>query len=228
MTSTAADTGSLRRGVRLLRLLATAGARGSSLTDLASETGMPHPSVHRVLKQLQAERLVEHNPDTRRYRLGPLTFELGLASSTLFDIRDLCEPAMRRLAECTADTVYLVCRSGFDAVCIHRLEGAFPIRTLVLEVGSRRPLGVGAGGLAVLAAIGAPVAHLRRVGCGRPAPSMRTHTRSRLQHGGRHGGRHGQPGCQRRRHGLSQQHGPRRGRAERGRHVAAHGRAAVE
>lgn len=151
---TESDAGSLRRGVRLLRLLATAGARGSSLTDLAASAGLPHPSVHRVLKQLQAERLVEHNPDSRRYRLGPLTFELGLAGSTLFDIRDLCEPAMRRLAEATADTVYLVGRSGFDAVCIHRLEGSFPIRTLVLDVGSRRPLGVGAGGLAVLAAVG--------------------------------------------------------------------------
>lgn len=153
MTSSS-DAGSLRRGVRLLRLLATAGARGSSLTDLATGAALPHPSVHRVLKQLQAERLVEHNPDTHRYRLGPLSFELGLAGSTLFDIRDLCEPAMRRVSEATADTVYLVGRSGFDAVCLHRLEGSFPIRTLVLEVGSRRPLGVGAGGLAVLAAIG--------------------------------------------------------------------------
>ena len=61
---------------------------------------------------------------------------------------------MQALAEATEDTVYLVIRSGFDAVCMHRIEGSFPIRTLVLEVGSRRPLGVGAGGLAILAAIG--------------------------------------------------------------------------
>ncbi len=155
VSSSPSDAGSLKRGVRLLRLLATAGARGSSLSDLSTQSELPHPSVHRVLQQLLAERLVEHNPDTRRYRLGPLSFELGLAGSTLFDIRDLCEPAMRRLAEATADTVYLVGRSGFDAVCMHRVEGAFPIRTLVLEVGSRRPLGVGAGGLAILAAIGA-------------------------------------------------------------------------
>ena len=87
------------------------------------------------------------------YGLGPLAFELGLAGSTMHDIRDLCEPAMGALAKATEDTVYLVMRSGFDAVCVHRHEGSFPIRTLVLEVGSRRPLGVGAGGLAVLAAI---------------------------------------------------------------------------
>lgn len=147
------DAGSLKRGVLLMKLLATAGSRGLPLTELAARSELPHPSVHRVLKQLTLERLVEHNPDTRRYRLGPLTFELGLAGSTMFDIRDLCLPDMQVLAESTGDTVYLVARSGFDAVCVHRLEGSFPIRTLVLEVGSRRPLGVGAGGLAILAVV---------------------------------------------------------------------------
>lgn len=143
----------MKRGVLLLRLLATAGARGMPLTDMAARSALPHSSVHRVLKQLIAERLVQHDSETHRYRLGPLTFELGLAGSTIFDIRDLCEPAMKALAEATEDTVYLMVRSGFDAVCVHRYEGTFPIRALVLEVGSRRPLGVGAAGLAILSAI---------------------------------------------------------------------------
>lgn len=147
------DAGSLKRGVLLLKLLATAGSRGLGLTELSSRSGLPHPSTHRVLKQLTLERLVEHNSDTKRYRLGPLTFELGLAGSIMFDIREICEPEMQALAEWTGDTVYLVARSGLDAVCVHRIEGSFPIRTLVLNVGSRRPLGVGAGGLAVLSAM---------------------------------------------------------------------------
>lgn len=149
------DAGSLKRGVALLKLLATAGARGLALTELADRADLPHPSAHRILWQLIDERLVDHDAETRRYRLGPLTFELGIASSTLHDIRDLCAPSMEVLAKETGDTVYLVLRSGFDAVCMHRCEGGFPIRALVLEVGSRRPLGVGAGGLAILAAIDA-------------------------------------------------------------------------
>jgi DNA-binding IclR family transcriptional regulator len=151
---TTSDAGSLKRGVVLLKLLATAGARGLALTELASKAQLPHPSVHRLLGQLISERLAEHSGETRRYKLGPLAFELGVAGSTMHDIRDLCEPAMNQLAAETGDTVYLVVRSGFDAVCMHRREGTFPIRALVLEVGSRRPLGVGAGGLAILSAIG--------------------------------------------------------------------------
>ncbi len=147
------DAGSLKRGVVLLKLLATAGQRGLSLTEIADRAAMPHPSAHRILHQLVAERLAGYQRESHRYKLGPLAFELGIAGSTMYDIRDQCEPYMSALARQTEDTVYLVMRSGFDAVCMHRVEGAFPIRTLVLEVGSRRPLGVGAGGLAVLAAI---------------------------------------------------------------------------
>lgn len=148
------DTGTLKRGVLLLKLLATAGPRGLPLTEIAARAGLPHPSVHRVLQQLGTERLVDRHPELRRYRLGPLAFELGIAGSTMYDIRDLCEPSMQALAKATEDTIYLIMRSGFDAVCMHRHEGSFPIRALVLEVGSRRPLGVGAGGLAILAALG--------------------------------------------------------------------------
>lgn len=153
-TTSPAEAGSLKRGVALLKLLATAGPRGLSLTEIAARAELPHPSVHRLLQQLSAERLVDRQPEWKRWRLGPLAFELGIAGSTMYDIRDLCDPSMDALAHATEDTVYLVARSGFDAVCLHRREGSFPIRTLILEVGSRHPLGVGAGGLAILASIG--------------------------------------------------------------------------
>jgi DNA-binding IclR family transcriptional regulator len=146
------DAGSLKRGVALLKLLATAGRRGLALTDIAAKARLPHPTVHRILAQLVVERLAERG-QSKRYTLGPLAFELGVASSTLYDIRDVCDSAMSGLASATGDTVYLVVRSGFDAVCMHRREGEYPVRALVLEVGSRRPLGVGAGGLAILSAM---------------------------------------------------------------------------
>lgn len=147
------DGGSLKRGALLLKILAMAGARGLSLTQIAERAALPHPTAHRVLRQLVEERLAARNVELKRYRMGPLVYELGMAGSTLYDLRDLCDGPMHALSEETTDTVYLVVRSGFEAVCMHRLEGSFPIRTLVLDVGSRRPLGVGAGGLALLAAL---------------------------------------------------------------------------
>ncbi len=152
-TTSNSDSGSLKRGVVVLKLLATAGPRGLALTEVSSQAALPHSSAHRLLMQLVAERLAEHNPETRRYKLGPLAFELGLAGSSMYDIRDICEPTMAQLAADTGDTVYLVVRSDVDAVCIHRCEGSAPERALVLGIGARRPLGLGAGGLAILAAI---------------------------------------------------------------------------
>jgi len=95
--------------------------------------------------------MVIQNTRTKRYQLGPLIFELGLATTQRTILPEICRPALRRLAELTQETVYLVIRSGFDVVCLDRTEGSYPIRAVTLDVGGRRPLGFGAGGVALLA-----------------------------------------------------------------------------
>jgi DNA-binding IclR family transcriptional regulator len=96
---------------------------------------------------------VQQDPDTHRYFLGPMVFELGLTAAPRFNLREICHPAMNRIAEATGDTVFLTQRSGLDAVCVDRQEGTFPIKTFTLEIGMRRPLGVGTGSLAILSAL---------------------------------------------------------------------------
>ena len=145
--------GPLQRGITVLRTLAMGGRNGVALTHLAQQTGMTHSTVHRLLKQMAQERLVEQDPESRRYKLGSLAFELGLAAEQQFNLRGLCRRVVDQLAQETEDAVYLVQRSGTEAVCIDRQEGPYPIRVLTLEVGGRRPLGLGAGGLAILAAL---------------------------------------------------------------------------
>ena len=113
-------------------------------------TGLPHPTTLRLLRHLTESGMVACNVQTKLYRLGPLAFELGLAAAEHCDIRGLCGESMDRLQAETQDTCYLTLRSGFDAVCLDRREGLSPIRVLTLDVGSRRPLGVGAAGLAIL------------------------------------------------------------------------------
>ena len=53
----------------------------------------------------------------------------------------------------TGDTIYLAIRSGAELVCVDAREGNYPIKVFTLTVGMRRPLGVGAGGLALLSAL---------------------------------------------------------------------------
>lgn len=141
---------SIHRAAQLLRAIASRGRDGARLTDLSQHTGLEQPTARRMLKSLVAEGIVMQEPASRRYLLGPLLFELGLAAAPQFNLQQLCEPSLRRIAEKTGDTVFLSVRSGYDSVCIDRKEGAFPIKTLTLDVGTRRPLGIGAGGLALL------------------------------------------------------------------------------
>jgi DNA-binding IclR family transcriptional regulator len=151
-STSAATSGaqSISRAAKLMRAIAMQGREGARLIDLANQSGLERPTVHRILKGLIAEGLLSQNEETRRYHLGQLIFELGLAAAPQFSFRDLCQPMLLRIAELTGDTVFLTVRSGEDIVCLDRKEGSFPIRTLTLDVGTRRPLGVGAGGMALL------------------------------------------------------------------------------
>ncbi len=145
-----AGTQSIERAAHLLRIIASHNSAGLRLVDISKQATLERPTAHRILKCLMVEGLVRQNPETHRYFLGHLIFELGLAASSSFNLRDICHPSLVRLAEKSGDTVFLTIRSGADSVCIDRVEGSFPIKTLTLEVGTRRPLGVGAGGLALL------------------------------------------------------------------------------
>jgi len=146
-------TQSIERALLLLREIAAHNRAGSRLLDLATRTGLQRPTVHRMLKCLTVEGMVQQDPDTHRYYLGSMVFELGLTAAPRFNLRDICHPAMTRIADATGDTVFLTQRSGLDSVCVDRHEGTFPIKTFTLEIGMRRPLGVGTGSLAILSAL---------------------------------------------------------------------------
>jgi DNA-binding IclR family transcriptional regulator len=146
-------TQSIERALTLLREIAAHNRGGSRLLDLATRTGLQRPTVHRMLKCLAMESMVQQDPDSHRYFLGSMMFELGLTAAPRFNLREICHPALTRIAEATGDTVFLTQRSGLDSVCLDRREGNFPIKTFTLEIGMRRPLGVGTGSLAILSAL---------------------------------------------------------------------------
>ncbi|MES2785365.1 MAG: IclR family transcriptional regulator [Pseudomonadota bacterium] len=139
----------IHRAIALLKQVATQHAGGVRLQVLCNEVGLGMPTAHRIMRSLLSEGLVVKDSEGL-YRLGPLTYELGLAAATRLDIRQVCAPSLERLAANSGDTVFLSVRSGLDAVCIDRKEGQYPIRALPLDIGTRRPLGAGANALALL------------------------------------------------------------------------------
>jgi DNA-binding IclR family transcriptional regulator len=146
-------TQSIERVVEMLRVVASRGRRGMRIADVAVVSGLPMSTCFRMLQRLEMEGLVERDALTRKYHLGPLLYELGLLARPRYELSTLCHEALEHIAEHTQDTVYLSERRGPESICTHRALGDYPIKALTLDVGIRRPMGVGAGGLAILCAL---------------------------------------------------------------------------
>lgn len=156
LASPPAGAQTITRAIRALKLIAERAPEGMRLVDIAQELQLERPTAHRLLKALLSEGMLVRDPDTRRYTLGSLVFELGLASTHQFNLSDICSPVLHKLAERSGDTSFLFIRSGNDAICLNRVQGTYPIQTPAVPVGSRQPLGVNAGGLALLSCLSEP------------------------------------------------------------------------
>lgn len=155
MRSTRARSGtqSIQRAFAVLKEVCAVNATGVTLPVLVKKLRLNRTTTYRILQCLVGQGAVRCDTRSRRYFLGPLTFELGIAATQQLDLKALIAPALARIAEITGDTVFLMLKSGNDSVCIDRRMGSYPIKTLVVEVGTRRPLGIGAGSLAMLSAL---------------------------------------------------------------------------
>jgi DNA-binding IclR family transcriptional regulator len=142
----------LDRAVGILSCLGHGGEEGMRLVDLQRALGLKRPTVHRILASLIEHGLVTCDEGSRNYRLGWEAAVLGWSAVRGgYDLREVAQGAMNRLAEETGETAVLCACSRLDLVCIDRKTGNYPIKVFTVEIGTRRPLGVGAGSIAVLA-----------------------------------------------------------------------------
>ncbi len=143
---------SLHRAVQILRALAAGAAEdGQRVSDLSKALGFTQATTHRLLQQLVDEGLVEQASHNKRYALSLDFFALAARAGEAGGLRERCRPALLRLGASLGDSVFLLVRAGFDAMCLDRWDGPFPIRSFTGDIGGRVPLGVGQGSMALLA-----------------------------------------------------------------------------
>ena len=142
------------RAVAVLHLLSADGTTGLRLVDVQGRLKLSKPTAHRLLMSLVSHGFVEQDDTSKRYRLGARLAVLAWSvPQRRPDLGHIAASAAQRVAERSGDTVFLMARDGLEHVCVGRETGSFPIKALTIDVGTRRPLGVGAGGVAVLAAM---------------------------------------------------------------------------
>jgi len=144
---------SIGRAAALLRLLAAGGDEGLGLAGLVDASGLLKPTCRRILLALMEAGLVEQEAGSRRYFLGPEAYVLGTLAAKRFGVHAQAGEAVRRLAQLTGDAAFLQLRRDDFVVCLQREDGDYPIRSYVLAAGDRHPLGVGAAGITLLAAL---------------------------------------------------------------------------
>ncbi len=145
------SSGALRRGLQILALLHRNHPASLSIQDISSQSGLPRPTVYRLL-----EALIDEGCATRCQQSGNFEY-IGLGSRLpLQPLQhknlEVVMTRMKNIAQRTGDSVYLVIQNGVDSMCVHRELGHYPIQVNSLAVGQRQPLGIGSGGLSILAA----------------------------------------------------------------------------
>jgi IclR family transcriptional regulator, acetate operon repressor len=112
--------GVLDGAFRLLRALPQINGPGQ-LSDLARATGIPRPSVHRLLTQLSSVGAVERQHG--QYVLGTAMLEIARRVEPTAGLRRGAAEVMRALREQTGVTVSLLTQAGEGAVVLDMIPG---------------------------------------------------------------------------------------------------------
>jgi DNA-binding IclR family transcriptional regulator len=142
-------TQSIDRTTKIINYIASFNVEGVRLVDLATNLNLSRPTVHRILLFLITEGWIMRPKNSQRYFLGHALFELGLTAAPQFKLRELCLPSLERIARKTQQVSFLTISSGNDAISIARSKGV-NFELSALQIGVHRPLGIGAGSLALL------------------------------------------------------------------------------
>jgi DNA-binding IclR family transcriptional regulator len=138
----------LRRGLQILRTLQENPDTGLNVSSLARITGLQRPTVYRLLAALVEEGFVKGVGGTKRFTASHHTSVAVIDQDPRIE---LAFPVMQKLAALTGDAVFLVVRDGHESVSLWREIGPYPVQILATFAGKRQPLGVGSGGMALLA-----------------------------------------------------------------------------
>jgi IclR family transcriptional regulator, acetate operon repressor len=123
---------------------------GLGARELSELVDTPRSTAQRLLQTLDSCDMVEQDPVTRRYRLGPRTVQLGMVGLSRVDVRTRALPYMTHLRSVTGETIGLNVRVGDARMYLEQLQSRHVLRAQA-EVGQLYPLHSGAPGRVLLA-----------------------------------------------------------------------------
>jgi DNA-binding IclR family transcriptional regulator len=121
--------------------------------EVARITGIPRPTVNRLVATLLAQGMLKSALVADRFMLGPGVVSLARVFLGSLDVRAVARPSMQAMAEGVGASVYLAVRDGMEMVLIEACRPRTSMLAPRLDVGSRAPLPNSALGRAYLSAM---------------------------------------------------------------------------
>src|SRR5688572_6803383 len=109
---------------------------GMSLAGLSAQSGMPKPTVYRILVTLESRGYLERSADAS-YRVSRKLFEEARESTFEQRLIRAARPAMVELAEVCKETVNLGVLDGGEVLVIETVESQQAVR-MSSKIGNRR------------------------------------------------------------------------------------------
>lgn len=160
---------SVERVLDLLEHMADAGGQ-TSLSELAAGTGLPLPTIFRLMRTLVNRGYVRQAP-SRRYALGPALVPLGETANRLLGA--WARPKLTRLVETVGETANLAMLEGDAVVYVAQVPSRHSMR-MFTEVGRRVSLHSTGVGKALLAQL--PADDVRALIDRTGLPALTSHT----------------------------------------------------
>ncbi len=130
---------SIETGVRVLEALAELGP-APMLKTLAARAGMPPAKAHRYLASFERTGLVDREPDSGRYRLGPTARRIGFAALHGLDVVRVAAPMMAAIRDELDETVGLAVWSGHGPTFVWLEEVASRPVAVTIREGTIMPM----------------------------------------------------------------------------------------
>lgn len=143
---------SIQKAICVLKAVEGHHEEGLRLTDVCRLLGFEKSTALRLLRELEMQGFLNRNLRSRKYHLGEYCRTLGERLATQTSLALHFRPLLKQISARTEDASFLVVLQDLDTLCIAREVGSYPIQALAIKEGNRQPIGVGAGGLAMLAA----------------------------------------------------------------------------
>ena len=145
----------LERGIAVLHCF-EANAGPLSNGEIAQCTGIPKPTVTRLVATLVSLGYLKQAHESDRFALAAGVFALARAFLAGLDVRGCARPHMMELAEAAGASVYLAVPDGLEMVLIETCRSRSTVLYSRLDVGSRLSIANSALGRAYLSALDAP------------------------------------------------------------------------